>query len=387
MGAMAPGHIARRDGALIDYLEPLLRQRGSTLDHAQSAALDRLQTLADELAAFKTARQSTLKRLLSPPDVPRGLYLYGGVGRGKSFLMDSFYAVVPIRRKTRVHFHAFMRDVHEEPATVSREADPLATGAARIAKRHRLICFDEFHVSDIADAMILGRLLGALLDLGTVFVMTSNFRPDRLWPDGLQRERFLPAIRLIEQALDVLEVDGGTDYRLRALEQSRTWFVPAGADADRDLARLFDAMADGPDEERRLAIEGRTIVARRRAGSAVWFDFAALCDGPRSQRDYLEIARRYAVVFLSGVPALGPATADLARRFTWLVDILYDHRVKLVASSAAEAEAIYREGPAAHEFPRTVSRLVEMRTHDYMAQPHASGEPAPAAAEPVAATP
>ncbi len=368
-------------------LERRLAARGSAPDPAQRVAAARLDRLAVELEAFRTARASRLKRLIAPPDVPRGVYLWGGVGRGKSMLMDAFCGAVGIRRKTRVHFHAFMRDVHEELATLRREADPLATVAARIAKRHRLICFDEFHVSDIADAMILGRLLGALLDLGTVFVMTSNFRPDRLWPDGLQRERFLPAIRLIEQALDVLEVDGGTDYRLRALEQSRTWFVPAGADADRDLARLFDAMADGPDEERRLAIEGRTIVARRRAGSAVWFDFAALCDGPRSQRDYLEIARRYAVVFLSGVPALGPATADLARRFTWLVDILYDHRVKLVASSAAEAEAIYREGPAAHEFPRTVSRLVEMRTHDYMAQPHASGEPAPAAAEPVAATP
>ena len=360
-------------------LERRLAARGSAPDPAQRAAAARLDRLAAELEAFRAARQSRLKRLIAPPEVPRGVYLWGGVGRGKSMLMDAFHGAVAIRRKTRVHFHAFMRDVHEELATLKRETDPLATVAARIAKRHRLICFDEFHVSDIADAMILGRLLGALLELGTVFVMTSNFRPDRLWPDGLQRERFLPAIRLIERELDVLEVDGGTDYRLRTLERSRSWLVPAGADADRELARLFDAMADGPDEERRLAVEGRTIAARRRAGSAVWFDFAALCDGPRSQRDYLEIARRFAVVFLSGVPALGPATADLARRFTWLVDILYDHRVKLVASSAVEAEAIYREGPAAHEFPRTVSRLIEMRTHDYIAQPHASGEPAPPA--------
>ncbi len=365
-------------------LERRLAARGSAPDPAQRAAAARLDRLAAELGAFRTARQSRLKRLIAPPDVPRGVYLWGGVGRGKSMLMDAFYGAVAIRRKMRIHFHAFMRDVHEELATLKREADPLATVAERIAKRHRLICFDEFHVSDIADAMILGRLLSALVDRGTVFVMTSNFRPDSLWPDGLQRERFLPAIRLIERELDVLEVDGGTDYRLRTLSQARSWLVPAGPDADAELARIFDAMADGPDEDRRLTVEGRTIVARRRAGSAVWFDFAALCDGPRSQRDYLEIARRYAVVFLSGVPALGPATADLARRFTWLVDILYDHRVKLVASSAVEAEAIYREGPSAHEFPRTVSRLIEMRTHEYMAQPHASG--VAAGAEAAAAT-
>jgi cell division protein ZapE len=365
-------------------LERRLAARGSAPDPAQRAAAARLDRLAAELRAFRTARQSRLKRLIAPPDVPRGVYLWGGVGRGKSMLMDAFYGAVAIRRKMRIHFHAFMRDVHEELATLKREADPLATVAERIAKRHRLICFDEFHVSDIADAMILGRLLSALVDRGTVFVMTSNFRPDSLWPDGLQRERFQPAIRLIELKLDVLEVDGGTDYRLRTLSQARSWLVPAGPDADAELGRIFGAMADGPDEDRRLTVEGRTIVARRRAGSAVWFDFAALCDGPRSQRDYLEIARRYAVVFLSGVPALSSATADLARRFTWLVDILYDHRVKLVASSAVEAEAIYREGPSAHEFPRTVSRLIEMRTHEYMAQPHASGEAA--GAEAAAAT-
>jgi len=304
--------------------------------------------------------------------VPRGVYLWGGVGRGKSLLMDAFYGAVAIRRKTRVHFHAFMRDTHEALASLKHEADPLAAVAGRIAKRHRLVCFDEFHVSDIADAMILGRLFEALLARGTVFVMTSNFRPDRLWPDGIQRERFLPAIALIERELDVVEVDGGIDYRLRALSQARAWLVPSGAAADAELARSFEAMANGPDEDRRLAIEGRTIVARRRAGSAAWFDFASLCDGPRSQRDYLEIARRFSVVLLSGVPAMGPSTADLARRFTWLVDILYDHRVKLIASAEVEAEALYREGPAAHEFPRTVSRLIEMRTRDYMAEPHAS---------------
>ena len=348
-----------------------LAARGSAPDPAQRAAAARLDRLAHELEAFKVARQSTLKRLLMPPEVPRGVYLWGGVGRGKSMLMDVFYGEVRIRRKTRVHFHAFMRDVHVALAELKEVEDPLAAVAEDIAGRHRLICFDEFHVAEIADAMILGRLLGALLGLGTVFVMTSNFRPDHLWPDGLQRERFQPAIDLIEGQLDVVQVDGGVDYRLRTLEQSRTWLVPAGPAADAELTRTFDAMANGPDDDLELSIEGRSIVARRRAGSAVWFDFAALCDGPRSQRDYLEIARRFAVVFVSDVPALGPATADQARRFTWLVDILYDHDVKLVASAAVEPDALYREGPAAHEFPRTASRLAEMRTREYMARAHA----------------
>ena len=211
IGAEDPGQIARRHGGLIDYLEPLLDRRRATLDHAQMAALERLQQLADELVAFKTARRSTLKRLFAAPDVPRGVYLWGGVGRGKSLLMDSFVATVPIRRKTRVHFHAFMRDVHRALDTLKHEADPLAKVAARIAQRHRLVCFDEFHVNDIADAMILGRLLAGLFDNGVVLVTTSNYAPDDLWAQGLLRERFLPAIELIKQRLDVVEVDAGVD--------------------------------------------------------------------------------------------------------------------------------------------------------------------------------
>ena len=357
---------------LIEYLDPLLRKRGATLDPAQAAALDRLQQLSGELAAFRTARQSTLKRLLAPPDVPRGLYLWGGVGRGKSFLMDSFCATVPLRRKTRVHFHAFMRDVHEELKTLKNEVDPLAAVAARIARRFRLVCFDEFHVSDIADAMILGRLLAALFDAGVVFVMTSNYPPGGLYPNGLKRENFLATVKLIEHWLDVVEIDGGVDYRLRTLEHVQTFLVPHGPKADVALEDAFEAMRTGSDESPKLAVEGRTLNARRRAGSAVWFDFAALCDGPRSQRDYLELAQRFAVVFLSDIPVMSAAQGDLARRFTWLVDILYDHKVKLICSAAAPAPALYVAGPNAQEFPRTVSRLTEMRTRDYMALPHAA---------------
>jgi cell division protein ZapE len=367
------GEIAARHGTLTAHLDGILAARGTTLDHAQAAALDRLQQLADELTAFRAARQSKLKRLFAPPEVPRGIYLWGGVGRGKSFLMDSFYATVPIRRKTRVHFHAFMRGVHDELRTLKQEADPLATVAARISRRHRLVCFDEFHVADIADAMILGRLLDALFAAGVVFVMTSNYPPDGLYPNGLQRQKFLPTIRLIRKWLDVVEVDAGVDYRLRVLEQVEAYHTPLGAEADAALLRAFERMRGGPDEDPRLVIEGRAIHAKRRAGSAAWFEFTALCDGPRSQLDYLELAERFSVLLLSSVPRMTAAMGDRARRFTWLVDILYDHRVKLLVAAAARPEDLYREGPNSQEFPRTASRLIEMQTHDYMALPHLSG--------------
>lgn len=370
MSGAEPGQIARRHGGLIDYLEPLLDHRHSTLDAAQVAAMERLQDLSDELEAFRAARESRLKRLFAVPPVPRGIYLWGGVGRGKSLLMDSFYATVGIRRKTRIHFHAFMRETQDMLAAIRDEADPLVTVSARIARRYRLICFDEFHVADIADAMILGRLLEGMIGAGVVLVLTSNYAPDALWPDGLLRERFLPAIETIKRSLDVVEVDAGVDYRLQALGRLDAWYVPAGAATERALDRVFESMRAGADEETRLVVDGRVLPARRRAGSVVWFDFAALCDGPRSQRDYLELARRFAVVLISGIPQLGPDTADQARRFTWLVDILYDHRVKLVASAAVPAESLYPDGPNVREFARTVSRLVEMRTRDYMALPH-----------------
>ena len=378
ISAEVPDQIERRHGALIDYLEPLLAKRHSTLDHAQSAALDRLQELSDELARYKAARQSTLQRIFAPPEVPRGVYLFGGVGRGKSFLMDAFCAAVPLRRKTRVHFHAFMRDVHQDLRAHAKTVDPLAAVAARIAHRHRLVCFDEFHVSDVADAMILGRLLGALFERGTVFVMTSNYHPDTLYPDGLQRQKLLPTIALMKRWLDVVEVDGGVDYRLRELEHGQCYYVGAPGAADAKLGALYERTRPGGDESPRLEIESRTFRAKRRGGGVVWFDFASLCEGPRSQLDYLELARRFAVVIVSDVPRLTPDMGDAARRFTWLVDVLYDHRVKLLLSAAVPAEELYRDGPNSQDFPRVVSRLMEMRTHDYMALPHLAGEAAAA---------
>src|SRR5438552_3037052 len=372
MNDTTPSFAASR-GALIRQLEPELIRRDIVLDGAQAEAFARLQRLYDELVAFKKARQSLL-RWLSPPVPPRGVYLWGGVGRGKSFLMDAFYAAVPLRRKTRVHFHAFMKSVHDELRTLKHAVDPLATVAGRIARRHRLVCFDEFHVSDIADAMILGRLLGALFKNGVVFVMTSNYHPDDLYPNGLQRQNLLPTIALLKEWLDVIEIDGGTDYRLRELEQLSCYYVaPVGA-ADAELSTLFDRMRAGPDENPRLTVEGRGLKAKRRAGGVVWFSFATLCEGPRSQVDYLELARLFAVVIVSDVPRLSADMSNAARRFTWLVDVLYDHRVKLLLSAEVPVTQLYLDGANSQDFARTVSRLIEMRTREYMALPHQAGE-------------
>jgi cell division protein ZapE len=364
------------EGALYQHFAPELARRDILLDAAQEAALARLQRLYDELIVFKRARASLLRRWLNPPVPPRGLYFWGGVGRGKSFLMDAFYAALPYRRKTRVHFHAFMKAVHDDLRQHKNAVDPLAAVAARIARRYRVICFDEFHVSDVADAMILGRLLTALFQHGTVFVMTSNYRPDDLYPNGLQRQNLLPTIALLKQWLDIVQIDGGIDYRLRQLQDAACYYTPLSEAVDAELSALFERMRPGPDEDPRLTVEARALKVRRRAGSLVWFDFATLCESPRSQLDYLELARRFAVVILSGVPRLTPDMGNAARRFTWLVDVFYDHRVKLLLSAAVPADELYREGPNSQEFPRTVSRLIEMRTHEYMALPHQAGEPA-----------
>jgi cell division protein ZapE len=376
MNDAAPTREGESAGALQARLAPEMARRDIVLDAAQQAALRRLQRLYDELIEFRNARRSLLRRWFNAPVPPRGVYCHGGVGRGKSFLMDAFFAALPYRRKTRVHFHAFMKSVHDDLRAHAKVEDPLAAVAGRIARRSRLICFDEFHVSDVADAMILGRLLTALFDAGVVFVMTSNYRPDDLYPNGLQRQNLLPTIALIKQWLDVVEIDGGVDYRLRALEHGVYYYTGGRGEADGPLGALFDRMRPGPDEDPKLTIEARTLKARRRAGSVVWFDFGTLCDGPRSQLDYLEIARRFAVVIVSDVPRLTRDMGNAARRFTWLVDVLYDHRVKLLLSAAVPAEELYLEGPNRQEFPRTVSRLIEMRTHEYMALPHQTREAA-----------
>ena len=345
-----------------------LSTRGYRSDPAQLRAVDALERCAAAWAEVEQRRASPLRRLFSrAPPTPRGVYLYGGVGRGKSFLMDCFFSVAPVQQKVRLHFHEFMREVHRELGALQGTVNPLDVLGANMAQRFRLICFDEFHVADITDAMVLHRLLAALFDAGVGFVTTSNFKPDDLYPDGLHRDRILPAIALLNERLEVVNVDHGVDYRRRTLEQVRLYHTPLGPQADAEMTADFEQLAESRDEEPVLKIESRAIAARRKAGGVVWFDFRVLCGGPRSQNDYLEIATQFHTVFLSDVPVLPVRMASEARRFTWLIDVLYDRRVKLVVSAAVAPEQLYTEGPLAHEFPRTVSRLHEMQSADYLA--------------------
>ncbi len=344
-----------------------LARRGYTADPAQLRAVAALQRCADEWVAYKSRRSNPLAKLLSRPPIPRGVYMFGGVGRGKSFLMDCFFDAVPLQRKTRLHFHEFMREVHRELSDLQGTVNPLDELGKRMSRRYRLICFDEFHVADITDAMILHRLLNALFANRVGFVTTSNFKPDDLYPNGLHRDRILPAIELLNQKLEVISVDNGTDYRRRTLEQVAMYHSPLGEAADAAMTQAFDRLAEARDESPVLTIESRQIRARRRAGGVVWFDFKELCGGPRSQNDYLELANQFHTVLLSNVPQMFVRHASEARRFTWLVDVLYDRRVKLIMSAAVAPEQLYTEGPLAHEFPRTVSRLTEMQSAEFLA--------------------
>lgn len=351
---------------VLDYYYQTLKERGYQTDDAQLAAIKRLQLYFDEWISFKQARSSSLKKIFRRPDVPRGVYLWGGVGRGKSFLMDAFYLTVPVKRKTRLHFHEFMRGVHHELGEVRGQQDPLDEVARRIAKRYRLICFDEFHVSDVADAMILYRLLLKLFEFGTSFVMTSNYEPSTLYPDGLHRDRILPAIKLIQERMDILNVDVGVDYRRRTLEQVRMYLTPITAETNKELQADFDRLLDTAPLKPVLIVEHRELKAIALGGSIVWFDFATLCGGPRSQNDYLDLASRFHTVILSDVPRMGSRNASEARRFTWLIDVFYDHKIKLIMSAECEADELYTQGPMSNEFHRTVSRIMEMQSREYL---------------------
>jgi cell division protein ZapE len=302
----------------------------------------------------------------------RGLYLWGGVGRGKTFLVDEFLAELPIRDKRREHFHRFLQDVHAGLRRHRNLPSPLDRVAADLAAKARLLCIDEFVVSDVADAMVLATLLDALFSQGVTLVATSNLPPSELYRGGLQRERFLPAIALIEKHCRVMELDAGVDYRLRQLERVALYLGPGIADAESRLATEFERLADGPGEkDARVQVAGRSVRARREAEDIVWFDFREICEGPRSAVDYIEIARCYHTVFVGRVPAMDAGSEDAARRFITMVDEFYDRGVKLVLSAAAaEPAALYRGDRLAFEFRRTTSRLNEMQSRKYLARPH-----------------
>jgi len=369
--------------SVLELYQEALRKRGFEPDDSQYAAVLRLQRLYEQWSDYKRKRSTALRRLVVRPPLPRGVYLWGAVGRGKTFLMDSFYRCLPLVRRRRVHFHHFMRDVHRALDELKGIPDPLDALAARISKRYRLICFDEIALSDVADAMILGRLLTKTLDRGVVYCMTSNYHPDELYKGGLKREDFLPTIALIQERLDVIHVDGGTDYRRRVLQQVKAYHTPSGPEADQALLETFRQIAEVEEESHELDVEGRVLPYRHRAGGVVWFEFGVICGWGRSQNDYLDLAKRFHTIMVSNVPRMGLERADEARRFTLLVDVLYDQRVNLFLSASTAPELLLTQDGGSNDaqlkammfqFDRTVSRIAEMQTREYLEQPRLGRE-------------
>jgi cell division protein ZapE len=299
-----------------------------------------------------------------------GLYLWGSVGRGKTWLMDLFYEHLPEPRKQRVHFHRFMQRVHHGLREFGQEQNPLHLVANKWAKDCKVLCLDEFFVADIADAMLLGGLLEALFQKGVTLVTTSNIEPDDLYRDGLQRAKFLPAIELIKENMQVLELGGARDFRLRILEQSEIFHSPLDETADRIMSESFDRMAADCELNHDLKINGRNFHAKRRGDGIIWFEFEELCSKPRGSIDYIEIARAFNTVFISKLPQLDDKQANETRRFITMVDEFYDRNVKLLISAAVPLRELYTGKKLAFEFERTASRLTEMQSHDYLAKPH-----------------
>ncbi len=346
-------------------------------DMTQELAAEKLQSLHNAVRLYEPAagrggwkqRLGLARRKVEPP---QGLYMFGGVGRGKSLLMDLFFEGAPVEAKRRVHFHAFMAEVHDRlhawrKKTRGTKADPLPELAAEMAEDAWLLCFDEFHVVNIADAMILARFFEALFDCGAVMVATSNFPPDRLYEGGLQRENFLPFIDLLKQRLDILELGGRTDYRQARLLGMRVYHTPLGDATRQALEKAFADLTEGAEvTAESLCVKGRDIAVPEASRGVARFSFEALCGQPLGAEDYLALAGRYHTVILSDVPLMGAELRNEARRFMTLIDVLYEHRVKLILSAAAEPEALYTDGPAAFEFQRTASRLNEMRSKDYV---------------------
>lgn len=346
-------------------------------DASQRNAVENLQRVYQEL--IESHKPSTLLERLAAvmPGRTRkpvkGLYFWGGVGRGKTYLMDLFFDALPFEQKLRTHFHRFMRSVHQELKLIENEKDPLEIIAEKFSRKYRVICFDEFFVVDITDAMILANLLSGLFQRGVCLVATSNIVPNGLYKDGLQRARFLPAIALIESHCQILNVDGGVDYRLRALKQSALYYTPHDNAALAHLDKFFSSLTANEAHVKNdgvLEVEGRELGFLKHADDVVWFDFYAICDGPRSQNDYIELAREFTTVIVSNVPVFREGKDDLARRFIYLVDEFYDRNVKLILSAEAPFVSLYESGRLSFEFQRTQSRLQEMQSEDYLVLAH-----------------
>ncbi len=363
-GRMTPQERYRRD----------LDCEGFLPDPAQARAILHTQRLYDELRISEWNPLSLVRRLrghFGYRDGVRGLYLWGGVGRGKTYLVDTLFECLPFEEKRRVHFHSFMQAIHRELKGLRDLQRPLDCVAERMAGEARVLCLDEFHVGDIADAMLLGNLLKALFARGLTLVATSNEAPERLYWNGLQRERFLPAIDLILSHTEVLELSGSVDHRLRALERAEIYHCPLDEAAEQGLRSAFEHLARGPGRSGLdLEILGRAVPTVRQADGVVWFDFDGICGGPRSAADYLEIALCHHTVLIGSIPVLNDRDDDRAKRLILLVDTLYDRRVNLIVSAQALPSSLYAGDALAAQFARTASRLTEMQSHAYLSQPH-----------------
>lgn len=364
-----------------DHLTPastvaeLYQRECARLGYQRDPVQERVVGLLDDLRQRLLTPQpkSLLKGLLSRKErkPEQGLYIWGGVGRGKTWLMDLFYQTLPFKNRQRSHFHRFMQWVHDELKKHQDHADPLELIAEKAARKTRIICFDEFFVSDIADAMLLGTLFRGLFERGVTLVATSNVPPDDLYKEGLQRARFLPAIKLLQEHTQIVHVDSKTDYRLRLLERAATWFDTRDARTPEALQQLFEAIAGTPGSaDSTLTLNHRRLHARRQADDVIWFTFKELCDGPRGQADYIEIARCFHTVFIGDVPGLGIESENQARRFISLVDEFYDRAVKLIVSAERPITELYRGAKLTFEFQRTQSRLIEMQSQEYLARQH-----------------
>ena len=362
------------------YIQDLNRE-GFVADSAQQYAVQLLDDLQQRLVSIHCNRDIATgpvarlwRRLTQSSARPElGLYLWGGVGRGKTYLMDSFFETLPFEAKLRVHFHRFMRRVHSDLALYKGHANPLVKVAEKIAGEARIICFDEFFVSDITDAMILGTLFEALFERGVCLVATSNIQPDQLYTNGLQRQRFLPAIALLKKHCQVVNVDGGTDYRLRALRGTKLYHWPLDQRAGEAISSIFESLMTADKTVSHnvdFEISGRLIQVKTLAADIMWFDFAAICEGPRSQNDYIDIACEFHAVVISNVPVLNESNNDAVRRFINLVDEFYDRNVKLVISAEQSLDSLYQGDKLAFEFERTRSRLLEMQSYEYLARAH-----------------
>jgi cell division protein ZapE len=367
-----PDTRARNYPSFQEYAREAAQGHGYQLDAAQLRASDEFDRLYQDLVINEKNSRS-LFRMWRRDQPAHGIYLWGGVGRGKSFLMDAFYESVPIKQKTRTHFHRFMQNIHHRLRDLQGRMNPLRMVGIELATENRLLCLDEFHVTDIGDAMLMRHLLESLFVQGVSLVTTSNLRPDKLYENGLQRAQFLPAIDLINKYTTVVNLDGGTDYRLAMLEKAGVFHAPADARAEDAMLSTFGDVSGEPGQcADAIEIEGRMIKYVRLAQGAVWFEFQEICDGPRGQADYIELAKRFHTVLISHVPCFGRENANARRRFTWLVDEFYDRRVKLVLSADADLPALFSTADGGAEIDRTVSRLIEMRTRDYLGLAHLS---------------